>query len=180
MMVSGRVHPENLMLWTCIAIMSVTFPSVLAYAFGLRINMSRSLPMGLYAITGDGSGELIEFCPDGKAAEESKARAYRSTGSCLDGAEPLIKPVIAQEGDVVEFSAQGISVNGTLLKNTAPLTVDAIGRPLTPWRFGMYKVAHGQVWVASTHNYGSYDSRYFGPVRVPSIRNRLCPVWILH
>jgi conjugative transfer signal peptidase TraF len=179
MMVSGRVHPKRLILWAFIGIMPVSFPSVLAYAFGLRINMSRSLPMGLYAVTKDHFGGLIEFCPEGNAAEESKIRGYRNSGSCPDGGEPLIKPVIAREGDVVQFSERGISTNGKLFKNTAPLALDGLGRPLTPWKFGIYRVAPGQVWVASTHNYGSYDSRYLGPIRVSSIRTRLRPIWTL-
>jgi type IV secretory pathway protease TraF len=95
-------------------------------------------------------------------------------------AEPLIKPVVARAGDVVKFSSQGISVNGSLIKNTAPLYLDGANRPLTHWEFGVYRVVQGEVWVASTYNYGSYDSRYFDPVRISSIRNRLCLIWTLH
>jgi conjugative transfer signal peptidase TraF len=177
---SGVARLRGLILWILIAILSISIPSMLAYAFGLRVNMTRSLPMGIYAVTNDALSELIEYCPDGNAAKESKNRGYRNTGSCPDGAEPLIKPVAAREGDVVEFSSRGISVNGNLLKNTAPLPLDGAGRRLTHWSFGAYRVVPGEVWVASTYNYGSYDSRYFGPVCISSIRNRLRPIWTLH
>jgi conjugative transfer signal peptidase TraF len=132
-----------------------------------------SLPMGLYAVTTDHFGEPVEVCPEGNAAKESKTRGYRNTRSCPDGGEPLIKPVIAREGDVVQFSERGISTCGKLCKNTAPLTLAGLGRLLTPWKFGIYRVARGQVWVASTHNHGSCDNRYFGPIPVSSIRTRL-------
>ena len=153
---------------------------MLAYALGLRVNTTRSLPVGIYAVTNDAYSELIEFCPEGYAAKESKNRGYCNNGSCPDGAEPLIKRVAAREGDGVEFSSRGISVNGNLLKNTAPLPLDGAGRRLTHWRFGAYRVVPGEVWVASTYNYGSYDSRYFGPVCISSIRNRLRPIWTIH
>jgi conjugative transfer signal peptidase TraF len=171
---------RHVILWMFIAIPSIALPSMLAYALGLRVNMTRSLPMGIYAVTNDAFSELIEYCPEGNAAKESKNRGYRNSGSCPDGAEPLIKPVVAREGDLVKFSPRGISVNGKLFKNTAPLPLDGVGRPLAHWEFGVYRVAAGEAWVASTYNYGSYDSRYFGPVRISSIRNRLRPIWTLH
>src|ERR1035438_323721 len=79
---------------------------------GLRINSSPSLPVGLYVVTTDSSASLIEFCPPEPFAALSRARAYRSAGVCGDGGAPLLKPVVAKAGDVVDFSVRGISVNG--------------------------------------------------------------------
>jgi len=141
--------------------------------FGLRINTSPSLPVGLYVVTTDGSAILLEFCPAEPFAALSLVRGYRDAGSCRDGGAPLLKPVVATAGDTVELSARGISVNGLLLSNTAPLSKDAKGRPLTAWPFGRYPVNPGAVWVASTYNSRSFDSRYFGPVRETTIRHRL-------
>jgi type IV secretory pathway protease TraF len=59
------------------------------------------------------------------------------------------------------------------------LTRDAAGRSLHPWPFGTYVVEQGVVWVASTYNRGSYDSRYMGPIRISQIRARLRAVWLL-
>ena len=41
---------------------------------GIRFNTSYSLPMGIYARTGDRHTNLIEFCPEGHAAAESSER----------------------------------------------------------------------------------------------------------
>src|ERR1700691_3998715 len=98
--------------------------------FGLRINTSPSLPMGLYIITADADANLIEFCPVEPFATLSIVRGYRDPGACRDGAAPLLKPVIARSGDVVEVSTSGISVNGVLLPNTAPLATDTKGTHL--------------------------------------------------
>ena len=81
--------------------------------------------------------------------------------------------VAAKAGDLVELSWHGISVNGVLLPNTAPLSKDTKGRPLEPWHFGRFPVAQGTVWVASSYHSRSFDSRYFGPVGATAIRHRM-------
>jgi conjugative transfer signal peptidase TraF len=141
--------------------------------FGLRINTSPSLPVGLYVVTSNSGANLIEFCPAEPFAALSLARAYRSAGVCGDGGAPLLKPVVAKAGDVVDLSVRGISVNGVLLANTAPLSKDTKGRSLEPWRFGCFRVAPGTVWVASSYHSRSFDSRYFGPVYTTAIRHRM-------
>jgi conjugative transfer signal peptidase TraF len=140
---------------------------------GLRINTSPSLPIGLYIATTDGSANLVEFCPAEPFATLSIIRGYRDPGTCRDGGAPLLKPVIAQSGDMVAVSPRGISVNGVFLSNTAPLTRDTKGRHLEAWPFGRFLVAPGTVWVASSYHPRSFDSRYFGPVSTTAIRNRL-------
>lgn len=140
---------------------------------GLRVNTSPSLPVGLYVVTADRSANLVEFCPAEPFAALSLTRGYRDAGSCRDGGAPLLKPVVAKAGDLVDLSERGISVNGLLLPNTAPLAKDTKGRPLTAWLFGRYPVTPGAVWVASSYHSRSFDSRYFGPVCTATIRHRL-------
>ena len=140
---------------------------------GLRINTSPSLPVGLYVVTTDGSANLVEFCPAEPFATLSLIRRYRDPGICRDGGAPLLKPIVAKAGDAVELSGRGISVNGLLLPNTAPLSKDTKGRPLTAWPFGRYPVSPGTVWVASSYHSHSFDSRYFDPVYTTAIRHRL-------
>jgi conjugative transfer signal peptidase TraF len=149
-------------------------------AAGVRLNTTYSLPMGLYIQTSDPTTTLIEFCPTAGFAKESRGRGYRTAGfGCADGAVPLLKPIVASEGDVVETTPAGIKVNGVLLPQTAPLPRDAHSRPLTAWPFGVYRVRPGTVWVASSYHRGSYDSRYMGPIFVAQIHRRLKPLWVL-
>jgi conjugative transfer signal peptidase TraF len=153
-------------------VVSISAFQLLAF-LGLRINTSPSLPLGLYVVTTDGSANLIEFCPAEPFAALSLVRGYRDPGACRDGGAPLLKPVAAKAGDLVELSRHGISVNGVLLANTAPLSKDTKGRPLEPWHFGRFLVAPGTVWVASSYHSRSFDSRYFGPVDTSAIRHRM-------
>lgn len=144
---------------------------------GIRINGSPSLPIGLYLVTSLSDANLVEFCPVGPFAQLAIARGYRDAGSCSDGGAPLLKPVVARTGDIVEVSAIGLAVNGHLLPNTAAMKHDTKNRPLTPWPSGRYTVVHDSVWVASSYNARSFDSRYFGPVPLDRVRNYVRP-WI--
>jgi len=147
--------------------------------FGLRLNGSPSLPIGLYVTSPESSTNLVEFCPAEPFASVALSRGYRDPGACSDGGAPLVKPVIARPGDLVEVSRAGIVVNDHVLPNTTPLRVDTKGRPLTSWPPGRYTVEPGFVWVASSYNARSFDSRYFGPVAISSVRNRVKPLLTL-
>jgi conjugative transfer signal peptidase TraF len=160
--------------------LSVGLLAATAAIGGVRINTSYSLPLGIYVRTHDRGARLIEFCPVEPFASESSERGYRTHGTaCADGSVPLLKPIVAVAGDRVVLSDEGMRVNGCLLPKTAPLFRDAAGRSLHPWPFGVYVVEDGAVWVASTYNRGSYDSRYMGPIKTSQIRARLRPLWLL-
>ena len=116
------------------------------------------------------------FCPAAPFSQLALARGYRDAGACPDGGAPLLKPIIAAASDQVDFSARGLVVDGTSIPNTAPLAVDTKGRPLNHWAFGRYTVPAGEVWVASSYNNRSFDSRYFGPIPATAIRSRVKPV----
>jgi conjugative transfer signal peptidase TraF len=172
---TGRPHRRKRIIKVVVITMVGTF--AICGVAGIRINGSPSLPIGLYLVTAHSDANLIEFCPTGQFAQLAVARGYRDAGSCSDGGAPLLKPVIARSGDIVEVSVAGLAVNGHLLPNTAAMERDTNNRPLTPWPPGRYTVAPDCVWVASSYNQRSFDSRYFGPVPLGSVRNHVRP-WI--
>lgn len=148
-------------------------------AFGIRLNTSPSLPFGLYRVTTDTSAPLVEFCPMEPVASLANARGYRQAGSCPDGGTPLMKPIVARSGNVVEVTAAGVRANGNLLRNSAPRARDTGGRPLTPWPTGKYTVPRGMVWLVSDYHARSFDSRYFGPIPTALIKDHLRPLLVL-
>ena len=145
---------------------------------GIRINATPSLPVGLY-VEADANSKLIEFCPVGPSAWLAANRGYRTAGDCPDGASALLKPIIAKAGDIVELTAAGIFVNAHFVPNTAPLSLDTKHRPLEHFPYGRYVVAQEEVWVASSYNARSFDSRYYGPVPIYRIREHLKPLLTL-
>jgi conjugative transfer signal peptidase TraF len=157
-----------------LGVLSLVF--IIPVVAGIRINESPSLPIGLYVIS-EKSGQLVEFCPAEPFATLAIQRAYRGPGNCPDGGAPLMKPEVARPGDIVEFNFRGVAVNGRLLPNSAPIQFDTHGRPLEHWRFGQFKVSQGEVWVISSYNPRSFDSRYLGSITSSRIRHHLIPLF---
>jgi conjugative transfer signal peptidase TraF len=168
---------QTAMVWLAAIAAACVGTAILAGLLGLRFNLTPSLPMGVYVVARHRRSELVEFCPEGIAGSLSVARSYRLPGACPDHAAPLLKPIVARAGDVVEVSRNGIAVNGHLLPNSAPQSTDSQGRRLTAWPAGSYRVALDTVWVVSSYNPRSFDSRYYGPISTTSIRHHLVPLW---
>ena len=160
---------------------AITFISTIGIAgiSGVRWNPTASVRTGLYVITNDANAPLVAFCPTGDAATEAIARGYRPRGlQCPDKYAALLKPVAARAGDTVEVGQEGISINGKLLPNTAAFKIDAKKRPMHVWQNGTYIVQPGTVWVLSTYNKYSYDSRYYGPIQLSTVITHAKPFWI--
>jgi conjugative transfer signal peptidase TraF len=150
----------------------------LASRVGIRVNASPSLPIGLYVVDSGSNSQLVEFCPSQPYAALANSRRYRDAGRCSDGGTPLLKPIVAREGDEVVVTAQGVSINGSQLPNSAARTRDTAGRPLTPWPFGTYRVQAGTMWVVSSYEARSFDSRYFGPIRQSQVLDHVRPLLV--
>lgn len=152
----------------------------------LRINLSPSVPIGLYvaerAVSSASKhvdrGWLVEVCLPEEVARWGHARGYLTRGSCADGLAPVGKAVFAVAGDTVSVSAAGLGIGQVVAPNTRALTHDFRGRPLAPVGEGRHVVAPGEVWLVSTYSAASWDSRYYGPVSVTRVIARLRPVWV--
>jgi conjugative transfer signal peptidase TraF len=147
----------------------------------LRLNLSPSLPIGLYRLTaraGSEPGDLVLACPPPAFAALARARHYLLPGSCPGGTLPLGKLVVAAAGDRVEATPRHLAVNGLPLPGTAAAAADAGGRPLPHLATGCRPVPGGEVWIAAPHP-RSLDSRYFGPIATAHLLGRLAPLALL-
>lgn len=143
------------------------------WAAGYRLNLTRSLPVGLYRITGGPvqRGKLAAFClEDAESISLAQERGYLAAGSCPSGLRPLLKVVFGLAGDVVGLENGLIAVNGQPLAGTAVVSRDSKGRPAPPSRLVPGVIAPGKVLVLSQHHSGSFDSRYFGLVPLAALR----------
>src|ERR1700674_3440654 len=95
-------------LWACSLVSPFFLGLIAGWVFGIRLNLTPSLPLGFYITSHSSSAKLVEFCPQGSAASISLSRQYRTAGACPDGGSPLLKPAVAFPGDHVEVSADGI------------------------------------------------------------------------
>jgi conjugative transfer signal peptidase TraF len=125
----------------------------------LIFNLSASLPRGLYVVRHVATlerGMVVLVQPDQALEALLVARGYLPAGV------PLLKPVVALGGDDVCVVDEEVSVNGTVLATTVA-DVDSAGRPLPQWQ-DCKTLTTEEVFLLSTADARSFDSRYFGPV----------------
>ena len=156
---------------------------LVAYAAGVVVNYTPSAPRGLWRVetlVGPvARGQMVSLCPPDEAMFRlARERGYVSAhGRCPGDYEPMLKKVVAIPGDTVAVAPEGVSVNGRLLTNSAPLLRDGADRELTAMPQGTYTVADGAVWLVSSYTPTSFDSRYFGPVARAQIESAAQPLW---
>src|ERR1700719_2880051 len=109
-----RERVRHAVLWACLLASPFFLGLIAGCVFGIRFNLTPSLPRGFYITSHSRSANLVEFCPQGTAASISLSRQYRTAGACPDGGAPLLKPAVAFPRDQVQASADGIRVNGQL------------------------------------------------------------------
>lgn len=152
----------------------------LAHSFGVRVNQTESAPTGIYIVKdlAPKKGEMIEICPPNvEVIQLMNQRGYMQSGmwgNCEDlGVSPLLKPISALDGDVVEITpGQPVKVNGIVLPNTQAMSA------IPGYPPGKYIVGQNQFWAFSTYNVGSIDSRYFGPLSIRNIKGNAKPILI--
>ena len=151
-----------------------------ASAAGLKLNLTGSLPVGVYrAVRGAPTrGALVLVCLPPRVAAFASARGYVPRGgACQSGLVPIGKRIVAIAGDTVTVTPTGILVNGVSAPNSQGLSTDRKGRPLPQLRHGRYVVRQGTVWIASSYSRFSFDSRYFGAVETEQVLTRIRQFW---
>ena len=147
---------------------------------GLRLNLTGSLPVGLYVAAGAAPvrGALVLVCLPPEVAAFARARGYVPRGgACPAGVVPLGKSVLAVAGDTVTVTRTVLLVNGAPIPNSQALPTDRRGRPLPKLPAGRYFVRPGTVWIVSSYSRFSFDSRYFGALETAQVRARIRRLW---
>lgn len=138
---------------------------LMAWGAGLRVNVTASLPLGLYRLCpGEpDKGDYVSFCLEGEYAALALERGYVGPGLCSSGLRPLLKQVVGLPGDVVKTAG------------LPALEADSLNRPLSSaLRDG--RIPMGMALVLAPHG-GSFDGRYFGLVPLASLQ-RVKPVFV--
>lgn len=160
------------------AIAGLAAIAVAAWLGGYRINTTPSYPLGLWRIEALGRpidiGDLIFICPPPTPAFTlAFERGYIRRGLCPGRLSPLIKTVVATEGQSVDIG-EHVSVEGRPVAHSRVHRVDAEGRALSAWQGGV--VPPRYLFLHSDFG-GSYDSRYFGPIPAAGLLGRAVPVY---
>jgi conjugative transfer signal peptidase TraF len=139
----------------------------LLYLIGVRLNMTESLPVGVYWVSHQpiARGAYVRFCPPAEGAFAlARERGYLGPGYCPSGYVPMIKRVGGMQGDSVAVGDDGTQIDGRLLPLSVRWQADPLGRPLPKPGQSHYLLQPAQLWVISDTNNQSFDSRYFGPI----------------
>jgi conjugative transfer signal peptidase TraF len=145
----------------------------------VRLNLSPSLPIGLYSVSSDPPrrGSLVMVCLPEPAATLSRTRGYVGPGECATDTRPLFKTLAGIAGDyVIADPSSGISINGVLLPESKPRSVDRRGRHYNVSHF-RGALASDLVWIHAAHPL-SWDSRYYGPIPRSSVLATLKPLLV--
>jgi conjugative transfer signal peptidase TraF len=156
--------------------------AVMARVAGVWINLSPSLPIGIYRTVRQppSRGATVVVCLPDSIGALARKRGYLARGDCPGNAEPLGKTIAAVAGDTVDVTADGVWINGRIESGSRPIARDGRGRRLVSWQGGPLTLTRGQVFLLATASQRSFDSRYFGPVSVADVRvvvKRISMAW---
>lgn len=154
--------------------------SLIAYLFGIYLNTSHSAPIGFYRSISNPMerGSFVAVCLSDEAARFGLERGYIHQGSCENGAEPVLKRVIAMSGDAVRLKDTALFVNDKFITSASVQHFDSHGRPLEFRNEFEMKLSPQELFLFSDHDPRSWDSRYFGPVTRSQIISVVTPLLI--
>jgi len=150
-----------------------------AYATGVRLNTTPSIPVGVYRLTNEPvvKGAYVLFCPSpAPVFAMAKARGYLGAGFCPGSYGQLMKKILAVQDDVVTIGTDGVEVNGQQLPLSEPSKFDGGGQPLPDYKASRV-LDSTEVLVMSDSNRGSFDGRYFGPIQRSQIQGVIRPIF---
>lgn len=136
----------------------------------LVYNASTSVPKGWYRINAASPfkpGDWVLVRLPANASTLAMQRGYLPT------TVPLLKPVAAVAPQRVCVEQQNVIVDGKVVAKQ--LRHDRLGRPLPAWH-ACRRLSEDELLLLSTSSAESFDSRYFGPVRINAVIGRALPL----
>ena len=170
-------HLTRYIAITGISVLTLSF--VLGVA-GMRLNVSGSIPLGVYweSKTIFQKGDYVIFCPPKNSLfDRIKKRGYIGIGFCEGGYGLMMKRVAAIEGDMVSITREGVHINGELLLHSELHDKDEQQRLLPQYKISQFTLENAEILLMGETS-TSFDGRYFGPLHASFIQGVIHPVLI--
>ncbi|OWJ89121.1 S26 family signal peptidase [Pseudomonas sp. A46] len=138
----------------------------------LIYNASDSVPVGWYRISPANSlasGDLVLVLLPPEAMSLASQRGY------LPANVPLLKTVAAMAPQRVCMLGSQVRIDGVVVARR--MRWDRQGRALPTWQ-ACRRLVGDELFLLSSSNPESFDSRYFGPVSVDAVIGRAQPLWL--
>ncbi len=162
-------------------LLTLTLLFTLIYQLGYRINFSESYPIGIYKSISKKTidyGDFVMFCPkDSPLMQEALKRQYILRGQCKGGYYPLLKKVVALQGDKVEIKDH-VYINGKKQKRSKLYKKDPKGNLLPRAKENNITIEKGYMFLLSDYNELSFDSRYIGIVEMNRTISLMQPYYL--
>jgi len=178
-----KIPSSNLKILKILGVTTLflTSTSLLIYQLGYRINLSASYPIGVYKTISKKTieyGDFVMFCPKDKPLmQNALKRGYVLRGMCKGGFYPLLKKVVALEGDRVEVKNY-VYINGVKQPKSRLYKNDPKGNPLPKTKDSNITVPRGYMFLLSDYHELSFDSRYLGLIEQNSTISLMKPFYI--
>jgi len=146
----------------------------------LTYNPSDSVAVGWYRV--DSLGHRASSLPRPLSVDSivlvplpTEAAALAAQRGYLPTRVPLLKRIGAVAPQEVCITGGIVRIDG--VPSAAVLRADRMGRPLPSWS-QCRRLEPGELFLLSTTNPASFDSRYFGPVSASTVLGVAHPVWL--
>lgn len=154
-----------------IGLAALLMPLAMPHRVHLVYNPSDSVPRGWYRIVPADSLQVGSIV---LARLPAPAVALAAQRDYLPVDVPLLKRIGAVAPQRV--CVEGVSVRIDDVAAAAVMRADGRGRPLSTW-LQCRQLAHGELFLLSSTNPASFDSRYFGPIRASDVIGSAQPIW---
>ncbi len=150
----------------------------LLYFFGFRINLTASLPLGIWQIdksfTQIEKGDYVWFKPTKEIADFGIERGYfEKNPKCENNSIPLLKIAYGLPGDTYSFHDDFVRINNQPIPNIKRRKKDTKNQLMPIIPNGIVREKH--LFVLTLHPH-SYDSRYYGTIPLENIEGTAKPI----
>lgn len=159
---------------TLLAVTVLTAPCVLPLRTRIVFNPSASMARGWYRVDAVSAPGAVRASSLVLARLPASAAALAAQRHYLPAGTPVLKRVAAVAPQSVCIARQRVRIDA---KAVAVVRLhDGVGRSLPIWTH-CGPLAHGELFLLGDAQPVSFDSRYFGPVRVDAVLGVAHPLW---
>ncbi len=154
-----------------IGLAALLMPLAVPHRAQIVYNPSDSVPPGWYRIV---PADALQVGSIVLARLPAPAAALAAQRDNLPAGTPLLKRIGAMAPQRVCMDGTSVRIDDVVV--TTVMRVDGQGRSLLAWS-QCRRLARGELFLLSNTNPASFDSRYFGPIRVSEVIGSAQSIW---